>query len=103
VVGLEVVVGRRVVVLDVGVGPGIVVVGFGGTDGLGGRVPPFVGVSTWLPSQYIVRPSSERSFKTVLVPFVPGPLQYTEFTCPVFRGFGYSMRKTGFPEARNRS
>lgn len=80
---------------------GRVVLGRGGKEGLGGLDPPFVGVFTSLPSQYIVRPVSVSSFKTVLIPFVPGPLQYTEFLCPVFSGFGYSMWKTGFPNARN--
>jgi hypothetical protein len=70
---------------------GRVVLGLGGFDGLGGLVPPFVGVFTSLPSQYIVRPFRFSSFRTVLIPVVPGPLQYTEFICPVFSGFGYSI------------
>ena len=56
---------------------------FGGVPGLEvvgvGRVPPLVGVSTLLPSQYMVSPSSVRSFKIVLIPAVPGPLQYVPF------------------------
>lgn len=53
--------------------------GRGGLEGRGGLVPPFVGVSAWLPSQYIVRPSSVKSLSIVLIPSVPAPLQYTPF------------------------
>jgi hypothetical protein len=89
--------GRTVLVLG-----GVERVGLGGVErvGLGGLVPPLVGVSTWLPSQYIVRPVRASSLSTVLIPLVPGPVQYTELACETFSGLGYSMWKTGFPEAR---
>ena len=95
VVGLTVVV-DVVVGLVVDVGRWIVELVFGGVGGLVvrvgvGRVPPFVGVSTLLPSQYMVSPSSVRSFKTVLIPAVPGPLQYVPFVWFTVKGTGYSM------------
>ena len=76
------VVGRGVelgLVLDGRVVVGLVVVGFGvGVfDGRGGLVPPLVGVSTWLPSQYIAGPSSAMFFRIVLIPAVPGPVHET--------------------------
>ena len=64
-----------------------VVLGLGGqggrddgrTEGLGGFVPPLVGVSTREPSQYIVAPFKFISLRIVLIPLVPGPLQNCEF------------------------
>lgn len=100
VVGL-VVVGLVVVGLVVG---GLVVVGLvvglGVLVGRGGPVPPFVGVSTWLPSQYIARPSSARFLSMVLMSVVPLALQDTPFAAEVLSGVGYSMWKTGLPAAR---
>lgn len=84
--GLDVV-GRRVVLVLDGIGG--LDVGLGVKDGRG--EPPLVGVLTWLPSQYIVKPPSANSFNTVLIPLVPGPLQYTEFACPWLSGLGYSI------------
>jgi hypothetical protein len=94
VVGLVVV---RVVVLIVVV---LLVVGLGGSGGLGGLDPPFVGVSTWLPSQYTVGPSKARFFKMLLMRLVPGPVQRSDLAAVVFKGLGYSTWKTGLPSAR---
>jgi hypothetical protein len=105
--GVREAVGRGVEIdLDVedvpSVGAGLDVVGLGGVGGLegrGGLVPPLVGVLTWLPSQYTVNPSRVIFLSTVLIPFVPAPLQYTEFI-GWFTGLGYSMWKTGLLDAR---
>lgn len=88
-----------------------VVLGLGGhggrddgrTDGRGGLAPPFVGVSTREPSQYMVAPFSCISLRIVLIPFVPGPLQNCVFAWLGFRGVGYSIWKTGLFAARNLS
>jgi hypothetical protein len=50
--------------------------------GIGGRpgIPPVVGVSTTLPSQYTVYPLRVRFFNTVLMPSVPAPLHMTRFS-----------------------
>jgi len=74
-----------------------VVVGFGG---LGGLVPPFVGVSAWLPSQYTVGPSNAKFFNMLLMRVVPGPVQRLVLAAAGFKGLGYSTWKTGLPSAK---
>lgn len=105
VLGLKVVLGFNVVLgLKVVLGFNVVL-GLGGIGGLlgrGGPVPSFVGVSTTLPSQYIVFPFRESSFRIVLMPSVPGPRQLVELACRTSRGVGYSMWKTGLFIARKR-
>lgn len=90
--------GLDVVGLDVG--GGLVVVGLSVFVGRGGLVPPFVGVSTWLPSQYTARPSSAMFLRMVLMPDVPAARQEGPFAEPGFSGVGYSMWKTGLPVER---
>jgi hypothetical protein len=68
--------------------------------GRGGPVPPFVGVSTWLPSQYTAGPSSARFFRIVLMPVVLDPVHEMPVAAAVLSGVGYSMWKTGLPLAR---
>jgi hypothetical protein len=93
-IGFEVELGRggvdvRRIVVDVFFV--VVLGGVGGFDGRGGLVVPFVGVSTLLPSQYIVMPFKAISFSTVLIPVVPGPVHSVLLACDGSIGVGYSM------------
>jgi hypothetical protein len=93
-ISCEVEVGHRVVDVRFIVVDGFLVVvlgGVGGFDGRGGLVVPFVGVSTLLPSQYIVIPFKAISFSTVLIPAVPGPVHSVVLACDGSNGVGYSM------------
>jgi hypothetical protein len=69
----------------------VVFEGVGGLDGRGGLVVPLVGVSTLLPSQYMVIPFNAISLSTVLIPFVPGPVHSVLFACDGSSGVGYSI------------
>jgi hypothetical protein len=71
----------------------VLVDGFGGGGlpvGFPGFVPPFVGVSTWLPSQYMVGPSRAKFFRMLLMRLVPGPIQTFVLITAGVKGFGYS-------------
>lgn len=93
-IGCEVDVGCGIVDVRLIVVDGFFVVvlgGVGGFDGRGGLVVPFVGVSSLLPSQYIVIPFKAISFSTVLIPVVPGPVHSAVLACDGSNGVGYSM------------
>jgi hypothetical protein len=91
--GLGELVGGIELAVDLIVELALVVDGLGGGGlpvGLPGVVPPLVGVSTSLPSQYTVGPSSAKFFRTLLIRLVPGPVQRFVLAAAGFRGFGYS-------------